>query len=136
MRRSLWSRSFAAVLSAWFAVVTVDPTLVHSCPMHQGELDRNAPGGQPSALIPTAGETHGHDARHADAAAEHQEQEQSCCTCIGQCGAPPSAWSPALGAMSMAIAVAMVDRGVPDYAYVPVAAAHVLPFANGPPIRA
>jgi hypothetical protein len=25
------------------------------------------------------------------------------------------------------------DSGLPDYNYVPVAAAHVLPFQNGPP---
>jgi hypothetical protein len=32
--------------------------------------------------------------------------------------------------------IASQDAGLPDYAYVPVAAQHVLPLANAPPLSA
>jgi hypothetical protein len=39
-------------------------------------------------------------------------------------------------ALADAVTVATRDAGLPDYAYVPVAARHVLPLAHAPPLSA
>jgi hypothetical protein len=39
-------------------------------------------------------------------------------------------------ALAEVVTGAATDAGLPDYAYVPVAAEHVLPLANGPPLGA
>ena len=107
MRRSLWHRALAAVMAAWLAIVMAEPALLHACPTH--------------GVAPATG----------DAPAQHGHQ----CTCLGQCHAPVGVAAPA-ALVSLASGLEVVaarDSGLPDFEYAPVAAAHVLPFANGPP---
>jgi len=75
---------------------------------------------------------------HADTAAEREQPsgDRSCCTCPGECAAAsPAAFATTPTTLAV-VTAATIDSGLPDYEYVPVAAAHVLPFANGPPTHA
>jgi len=119
MFRCRWSRPIAAILAVWFAVVTREPAFVHVCPMHDG----------PAA---ESGEHDHHDA----AGTEDPERENSCCTCIGDCDGRSTALGPSADSRSGTAVVATPSKGLPAYAYVAVAADHILPFPNGPPIRA
>lgn len=139
MRRPLWSRALAALLAVWFAIVMAEPAALHSCPMHGGPAVAAASGGHHAAPAPEAAASIHAAARHgmahhgapvpADRGAGHQ------CTCLGRCAAGVGAAAPAARVvLAQAVETAAArDSGLPDHEYVPVAAAHVLPFANGPP---
>ena len=128
MRRSLWHRALAACMAAWLAIVMAEPALLHACPMHGG-AHAAMQGGRASAM-PMA---HGAAAHSSDAPAQPAHGHQ--CTCLGQCCAPVGVAAPAaVVALRPALErAATADSGLPDFEYVPVAAAHVLPFPNGPP---
>jgi hypothetical protein len=126
MRRSFWHRALAALMAGWLAIVMAEPAVLHACPMHGG-AHAAAQGGEGSAMA-----MHGVAGHSSDApppARGHQ------CTCLGQCCAPVGVAAPAaLVALGPALERAAArDAGLPDFEYVPVAAAHVLPFPNGPP---
>ncbi|MFL5575508.1 MAG: hypothetical protein ACJ79S_06020 [Gemmatimonadaceae bacterium] len=140
MRRPLWSRAVAALVAIWFAIMMAEPAALHSCPMHGGlAVTAAAAGGHhhggsvPAALAApsehAAQPQHGAPAPVDHGAGGHQ------CTCLGQCAMGVGAAAPA-AVVALAPVVethATRDAGLPDFEYVPVAAAHVLPFANGPP---
>ena len=66
-----------------------------------------------------------------------QPHHSNQCTCLSHCcSAPPVALVGITMAIAGVVTVATRDAGLPDYAYVPVAAQHVLPLANGPPLAA
>lgn len=125
MRHHVWNRACAAVLALWFAIVTGAPVGIHPCPVHDGPA-------APSASHAAHGHAHGashHSQGHGGAGAQ--------CHCIGQCCVSTGAAIPgALVATFAIVTVAVREAAHPAYAYVHVAAAHVLPFANGPPARA
>jgi hypothetical protein len=76
-------------------------------------------------------------AHHSTSSSESTPQHGTQCTCLGQCcGAAPVAFVSASVTLADIVTVATRDHGLPDYAYVPVAAQHVLPFAHGPPLSA
>jgi hypothetical protein len=124
MRRAWWFRPLAASFAVWFTAYAVEPASLHACDLHDASPTVSAT-------------THAHDGHHTPASgAEQTDEGASCCTCPGDCSpVSPAALSVGSAAWVIATAVA-TDTGLPDYEYLPVAAAHVLPFANGPPIRA
>ena len=128
----------ALFVGLWFIAVSAGPELTHACPTHGTH-----------AVAATLGVSHsGHGAPAAQpAASEHHEttaaDTQSSshpgtqCTCLGQCcGTGPVATVSATIALAESEWNASRDAGLPDYAYVPVAAQHVLPLANAPPLSA
>ena len=130
MRRSLWHRALAAVMAAWLAIVMAEPAVLHACPMHGGVGMTHAASAAHGVAMEM---THHAASAPADSPAQPAHGHQ--CTCLGQCSAPVGVAAPAaLVALAPTIeTVAARDGGLPDFEYVPVAAAHVLPFANGPP---
>jgi hypothetical protein len=133
MRRNVLSRPFTAILAVWFALTTVGSTLVHSCPMHDDPVARVHSSEHASA---SGLQVTGHAGHQVAPPTDEDEQGPTCCTCMDDCSGPPAAWMPLSDSVAPVFVASALDRGLPDYAYVPVAAAHVLPFANGPPIRA
>jgi hypothetical protein len=134
MRRPLWNRAVAAVMAVWLAIVMAEPAALHSCPMHGGLAVGASAAGQEHAVsaVPHPGSTDA--AMHRGAPAPgHGGGHQ--CTCLGRCAAAVGVAAPAPRVVltSVVETAATRDSGLPDFEYVPVAAAHVLPFANGPP---
>lgn len=83
---------------------------------------------------------HHHDAmlaQESTSATPDQAPTHDCCTCIGQCGVAVVVAAPV---HAIELTVATLDAvSVPAFthhAHVPLARAHALPFANGPPLRA
>ena len=133
MNRSVWGRLTALFVALWFVAVTAAPELTHACPMH---------GAHAAVASPAAHADHAALTSAQSAAAHHgstdtDSNRSNQCTCLGRCcGAAPVAMvADAIALIEMATA-ATRDRGLPDYAYVPVAAQHVLPLAHAPPLSA
>ena len=129
MRRSLWHRALAAFMAAWLAIVMAEPAVLHACPTHGGAHAASMQGGRANGMTMA----HGAAAQTSEAPAHPAHGHQ--CTCLGQCCAPVGVAAPA-SAVALVTALetdATRDTGLPAFEYVPVAAAHVLPFANGPP---
>jgi len=131
MSRSLLSRVIALFVGLWFVAVTAVPEVTHACPMHGSHAMSAALGHQHSA----------HGAQPV--VAHHQTGDQSApqhgnqCTCLGQCcSAGPVALVASDISLADIVTVSTRDAGLPDYAYVPVAAEHVLPPALAPPLSA
>jgi hypothetical protein len=134
MLRHALHRAFSALLALWFALVTGAPTLVHSCPMHDGPL----------AIVPAAGPSHQARAMQAVHAmhavhAAHGDHDRSgdrghSCSCLGRCSAAAGAALPAGGRLAWLAGVVDVEPRL-DAAprYVPAAVDFLRPFANGPP---
>jgi len=129
MRRSLWTRVIALFVGIWFVAAAAGPELTHACPMH---------GGHSSAASAAEHADHGAVAEHHPASSsESPSHHGTQCTCLGQCcSTGPVAVLSARTALGDTDTVATRDAGLPDYAYVPVAAQHVLPLANAPPLSA
>lgn len=132
MTRSVWSRALALFVGLWFVAVSAGPELAHACPTHGHQAM--------AALLHGGNSTQGAGARvshHGMANSESQPHHGTQCTCLGQCcSAPPVALVATTFALADVVTSAAHDAGLPDYAYVPVAAEHVLPLANGPPLTA
>jgi len=123
--RPVLRRLFGSFCMLWFAISVAKPALLHACPMH----DVVTPAATPTAPA----SHHQHGATAVDASAPDDAGHASC-TCVGECAAAASLGMLAPGvALLEASVVAMTDAGLPDHAYVPVARALLLPFANGPP---
>jgi len=129
MRRSLWTRVIALFVGIWFVAAAAGPDLTHACPMH---------GGHSSAASAAEHADHGAVAEHHLASSsESPSHHGTQCTCLGQCcSTGPVAVLSARTALGDTDTVATRDAGLPDYAYVPVAAQHVLPLAHAPPLSA
>lgn len=120
LRRPLPHRLLAAFCALWLAISIAAPGLVHECAAHGGLVSTSADAGHAAG--------HGtHDGGSGDHGAP-------ACSCLGDCA---SANAVSLAAAPVALLDAPVveatDPGLPDHAYVPVARALLLPFANGPP---
>jgi hypothetical protein len=114
------ARVFSALFVAWFALLLVEPAMLHACPVHN------------AAAAPASGGAHSHDGHAAPTPVPPQAGEH--CMCLGDCTQIAGAGLPS--AVTRLVVTAIVharDTGLPDYAYVPVAVAHAIPFANGPP---
>ena len=131
MKRPWWSRALALIVGVWFVAVTAAPDVAHACPMH-GSHAAIASSGQQHANHGSASASH-----HSAPSSESTPARATQCTCLGQCcGTAPVAFMSAQIQLADIVTVATRDAGLPDYAYVPVAAQHVLPFAHAPPLSA
>ena len=118
--RSRTSRFVAVLFTVWFAVALVEPAMLHVCPVHDG-----APAAPANAHVHGAHD--GASASHPAAAAH--------CLCLGDCTSMGSVGLPSsVTTIAAATIVQARDTGLPDHAYVPIAVAHAIPFANGPPV--
>jgi hypothetical protein len=124
----------ALVVGLWFVAVSAGPELTHACPTH----------GIHAAKVPVIAGHAGHVAVATTSAVHHSAsdtgsapQQGKQCTCLGQCcSAPPVAVISAAITLADIVTISTRDAGLPDYAYVPVAAQHVLPLAHAPPVSA
>jgi hypothetical protein len=120
IRRSLPHRLLGAFCALWLAISIAAPGLVHECPAHGGLVAASAAGG--------------HSAGHSTHDGGSRDHGAPTCSCLGDCA---SANTVSLVSAPVALldapVVAMIDPGLPDHSYVPVARALLLPFANGPP---
>ena len=131
MKRPWWSRTLALFVGVWFVAVSAAPDVAHACPMHGSHAT--------AAAVGSAHSGHGSAtaAHHSSTDSPSTPQHGTQCTCLGQCcGAAPVAVVSARIALADVVTVATRDAGLPDYAYVAVAAQHVLPFAHAPPLSA
>ena len=134
MKRALWSRVAALFVGLWFVAVTAAPEVTHACPMHGSHAAAASPASAHAAHSSSvqAAADH-HSAANTDSAPRHGTQ----CSCLGHCcSAPPVAIIATSVSLADIVTVATRDAGLPDYAYVPVAARHVLPLAHAPPLSA
>lgn len=125
---------FRLVLALWFTLSTGELGVLHACPMH---------GGGAPAKHGAMHAGHGGHASHEEHGAAHDPATPGHdgargCTCIGDCGglSGPFALAPA-----PTVAPARVVRVEPSARAAVVAtpsrpAPYLLPFANGPPMRA
>jgi len=124
IRRSLPHRLLGAFCALWLAISIAAPGFVHECPAHGGMVAASAEGGHGA----------GHGAGHATHDGGSRDHDAPTCSCLGDCA---SANSVSLASAPVALVdapvVAVIDPGLPNHAYVPVARALRLPFANGPP---
>jgi hypothetical protein len=126
----------ALFVGLWFVAVSAGPELTHACPMHGTHAAASNVGvshaGHGASVTQAAASGH-QNASGSQSTSHHGTQ----CTCLGQCcGAAPVAVVSTTPALTESETVATRDAGLPDYAYVPVAAQHVLPLANAPPLSA
>jgi hypothetical protein len=126
-RRTRLHRFLAAFSALWLAISIAEPAVLHLCPMHDGV----------AAAAGTQGDHTGHGAHAAaDAAADANapSDEESSCLCIGDCPAAAGvSLLPAGVAITDVVLTIGTDSGLPDFEYLPVSRALLLPFANGPP---
>jgi hypothetical protein len=133
MMRSVWGRLTALFVGLWFVAVTAAPELTHACPMH---------GAHAAAAAPAPHGNHAAPASAQSAAAHHSSTDTDSnggnqCTCLGHCcGAATVALVADAIALIETTTAATRDAGLPNHAYVPVAAQHVLPLAHAPPLSA
>ena len=136
-------RALTLLLGLWFTVVVAGPEFLHACPTHDSH-GAAASADEISADQQVHAGHRGHSASATSAAAQHQasSHESSApestagCSCLGQCCPSPAALAGAAPRLGELVAFATGDHGLPDYRYVPVAADHVLPFAQAPPVAA
>jgi len=132
MRRSVFTRLTALVVGLWFVAMSAAPEVMHACPTHGAHagVASSSDSGHTSATVAPAEH---HQLSDEQSPRQHGDQ----CTCLGRCC---GATSVALVASSISLAdsvtAATRDAGLPDHAYVPVAAEHVLPPAQAPPLSA
>ena len=121
MRHRPLERALAAFLLLWFALVTVEPVALHSCPVH----------GWPAAA---ATNDHGGHAPVAPAHSDDGDADHQC-ACIGDCTAAPSvAGLPATRVVLVASTTQRVQVVVPAAESPSATAPEFLrPYANGPP---
>ena len=133
MKRSFWGRVTTLFVGLWFVAVAAGPELTHACPTHGAHATSAwavSHDGHQAPAAPTAATAH-----HSDGDTNSSQSNQ--CTCLGQCRCttPVALVTEMIALVEMASA-ATRDAGLPDYAYVPVAAQHVLPLAQAPPLSA
>ncbi|MEO7457880.1 MAG: hypothetical protein ABIY52_16610 [Gemmatimonadaceae bacterium] len=117
------SRPLSALFALWFALVLVDPGVLHACPMHGG------------VHATTATSTMSHE--QASHAGHHgaPAHDTNLCSCVGQCSAAattipvPQAATFAVPA-HVAQPLALFHEPEDD---APASPGLALPFANGPP---
>jgi hypothetical protein len=119
-------RALATLLLLWFAIVSAEPALVHSCPMHDG-----AGAARTAVAAAHGGDAVGHDGHHApDDKGRHRA-----CTCLGECS--PGAAAPAVPAARLGLVVATITQPRAELPTAGVRACvgprFLLPYANGPP---
>jgi hypothetical protein len=130
MHRRWWERSFAALFALWFAIAVVEPGPLRSCPMHSGLALGTA---SRTASAADTSEHARHESSSPHSPAHHGGAHN--CTCLGDCASgSPGAALPSAASVHLHAVIERVVVHVPTQSrFVPRAAEHVLPFANGPP---
>ncbi len=146
-------RTFLTTLWAcWFVLLVSEPTLVHSCPMHDGTMTANAAANAAEqaavSRAPKSGDPHaGHDmhaaaeqsgqSEHGGQSEHHAPAGGHACTCLGHCSASSALTIAHTTPLAWLAGVVDVDAALDVAESAPRASApHVLPFANGPPVMA
>lgn len=121
MHRHWLERAFAAFVLVWFVVVTTEPAVLHSCPVHG-----------PVAGAAVAAEQHG--AGHSDAS-RAPDDHHAACTCVGDCSAGGFSVGLLTAEQRLVAATPRNSRAAPTQADLPriTAPPFLLPYANGPP---
>ena len=121
----------ALFVGLWFVAVSAGPELTHACPTHSAHATAASADAHAGHTPATPGASSAGNHRGTDSDSSNQ------CTCLGHCcSTTPVALAVDAVAVIDTMTDAMRDAGLPDYDYVPVAAQHVLPLANGPPLSA
>jgi hypothetical protein len=123
------------LIGLWFVAVTAAPEVTHACPMHGSHAAATfgADHGDHAASLSQVADANHHSASPSDSGRSRSKQ----CSCLGHCCSTPPVAVVSTGiALADLVTVATRDGGLPDYAYVPVAARHVLPLAHAPPLGA
>jgi hypothetical protein len=127
MLRVVVRRAFATWMAVWFALVSVDPTWLHACPMH-------------GAVPVAAQEGHGGAMAHHDHAqmpdGDSSPEQGHTCSCLGDCASGTAA---PLVRAGFAVPVAAHVTIEPTHVVLPgvlraTRQAFVLPFATAPPV--
>jgi hypothetical protein len=127
--RSPLHRLVGVLLALWLVVFTTAPAAVHACPVHDGagaQAHGTSHGGHNGHAAMTA---MGHD--EAPAPADHASK--AVCQCPGSCSTVTPVQLAAIAPVDLATIVATTDPGLPEFAYVAISRALLLPYANGPP---
>jgi hypothetical protein len=118
----------------WMVVSLVEPPGLHVCPTHDAGLTI-------TSVVDTADPAHTHhDAgapTESPARGEHGSHDGGACLCLGECdGASRAATAPPPQVVDVIAIVPVAPLpGLPAFAPV-TRGGLVLPFANGPPVRA
>ncbi|HEX4682128.1 MAG TPA: hypothetical protein VH277_05435 [Gemmatimonadaceae bacterium] len=120
-------------MAVWLAFSLSEPAILHSCPVHSGHASSHGMHAM-HAMNATHGEsTHG--MREHGSSTQNDQSGGHACTCTSSCCCTPPVGL-AAGSVSLALAepAPAHDAGIAEYSHIPAAAAHVLPFAIGPPV--
>jgi len=131
MTRSPLHRLFGALLALWLVVFTAQPAALHACPVHDGPAAGHSGGSHGGAGHSSHASAVGH-AQHEQAQTPDHAGSQFC-QCPGSCCTVSAVQLPSIEPSVIAAVVATRDPGLPEYAYVAVSRALLLPYANGPP---
>lgn len=126
VRRNVFFRGLAGVLSVWLAICLAEPAQLHTCVMH-GALAISAHGGAAHHGPSHAAASHSNDKSSGDG----QSQQ---CSCLGDCSAGRTFVGVAAAAPSFASAPTHTAAVSFSYVSPSIVAPHfLLPFSNGPP---
>src|SRR3954467_5510981 len=115
-------RLFAALFGLWFTVLTVDPTRVYSCPMHDGVAAPSEHSGHAGHASHAQHESSGHD--HGAPRGGHA------CTCLGACASAAAPSAPATPTFAVVV-VRVSEPGLREITRAVVSVPFATPFANG-----
>lgn len=124
--RNEWRRGFALAFALWFAALSVDLPMLHTCPMHGAGVAASATHGGHGLHASDADDTNG---------SSRAPTHSSGCTCLGQCCASAPTTLPATTLH------AAIDSRVVESALIAIArfdapttwSGFALPFATAPP---
>jgi hypothetical protein len=140
MRRSPLGNAFAAVMLLWFALVTAEPAVLHSCPVHSGHVQGSTVNRGEHDAASGAGDHSHHAASGSPAAQEAQSHDGDApaahrCACIGDCSTGTSIAGLPSARVAIATSVEWQVRGtvVRDASPIVTAPEFLRPYANGPP---
>jgi hypothetical protein len=137
-RRAVAHRLLAGLFALWFAVSATEGARAHACPAHDGApIAEAAMAGSTLADVAHAGHGETHAAPTAPGDGHHDGGSHRCSCPDASCGSTVVALATPRLSTHFGIAVADVRSVLgPATTYVPVAVAHLTPFANGPPAGA
>lgn len=141
MHRSPLGSAFAAVMLLWFALITAEPAVLHSCPVHSGASSPHGSAPSSHGAGNAAADEHAGHEQHSPVSAHPSQShdgdtpDQHRCACIGDCSSGPSASGLPAASASPAAAIEWAVRHsvIRDESVIVTAPAFLRPFANGPP---
>ena len=137
-------RALSTLLVAWFALVTLEPVALHSCPVHgwssaaplgPAPVSSGAVNPAGATPVPLGADADDH-ADHGPAIPAHSgDGEEHDCACIGDCAPPSSASAlPATRTAFVQTDTRQIRLERPSAESPSITAPEfLLPYANGPP---